>query len=169
MIERTFTVIEALTLALWIGALAGFAFIFAPTAFHIVVNLDQFALLTATVLERLTWLAFICGGLAIVAAIVRARDEAERPLAVIRVLLLIVMLALAWIESAAVIPHMQAVASSFGTSLNAIPKTDPRMLRYDGLHRQSSLIYGALFLLGLVTIALSALARPSARPRVWSR
>jgi hypothetical protein len=169
MIERTFTVIEALTLAVWMGALAGFAFIFAPTAFHIVSDLDQFALLTATVLQKLTWLGFICGTLAIVSALVRARDEAERPLAVIRVLLLLVMLALAWIESAAVVPHMQAVASSFGASLNAIPKDDPRMVRYDGLHRQSSWIYGALFLLGLVTIALAALARPPARPRVWSR
>ena len=42
MLVRTFTVIEALTLALWVGSLAGFAFVFAPIAFGIVSNVEEF-------------------------------------------------------------------------------------------------------------------------------
>jgi hypothetical protein len=165
MVERTFTVVEAIFLALWIGALAGFALFFAPIAFRIVPDLDVFATLIAQVLRALTVFGYVCGALAIVGAAIRARNDAMRPLALARIGLVTVMLLASAFGANAVVPAMEATAKTFNGPLDSIPKTDPRRMEYDAEHRESTVVYGFVLLLGLGTVALAAVGRLESRPQ----
>ncbi len=162
---RTFTVLEALFLALWVGALAAFALLFAPIAFRIVPDMDVFATLIAQVLWALTILGFVCGVLAIVAAAIRARDDAMRPLALLRIVLLVLMLAASAFGALAIVPAMQSTAKTVNGPINSIPETDPRRMEYDAQHRESTVVYGFVLLLGLGAVALAAVGRLESRPR----
>ena len=163
MAERTFAVIEALALALWIGALAGFAFVFAPTAFAVVTNLDRFAELIATTVTHLNALGYWCGGIALVAIVLRNREDAAlgRSTA-IRAIAVLVMLALVFVEGHFIVPAMADAQRAFGGSFAAVPNLDPRRVRYDDLHRISSVCYGLVLLLGSVTLAFGVVTRPAA-------
>jgi hypothetical protein len=63
-LDRVLAAIEIPALGLWVGALCGFAFIFAPAAFHIVSDLTQFAALTSANLRALAFVGYACGGIA---------------------------------------------------------------------------------------------------------
>jgi hypothetical protein len=163
MNERIFIVIEAVSLALWVGALAGFALIFAPIAFTIVPNLDVFAKLIATILRALTTFGFVCGALAILSALLRARDESMRPFAVVRVALIAAMLAISAYGVNGVIPAMDATAASFNGPIASVPSDDPRRQRYDRQHRASTVIYGLVLVFGLGALGLASLGYPETR------
>ena len=165
MVERTFTVLETLFLASWVGALAGFAFLFAPIAFHVVPDLDVFATLIAAVLRSLTVFGYACGVLALLAAAVRARDDAMRPLAVIRIVILALMILTSAFGANAIIPKMEQTAKTFNGPIASIPLSDPRRAAYDAEHRQSTIVYGFVLVLGLGAIALSAIGPLETRPR----
>jgi hypothetical protein len=160
MLERTFTVIEAMTLALWIGALAGFAFVFAPIAFGIVSDVEQFGRVTAAVLRALTPAGSVCGGIAIVAALVRASDPSQRASALARVAIVVTMLALMQYESRAIVPRMEAALP--GLARGATPQAQAA---FRAEHDASTRVYGSVFLLGLIAIGLAAVARPEPRSR----
>lgn len=153
---RACAAVEAWAMAVWIGALVGFAFIFAPAAFRVVTNLDTFATLTSTVLGRLLILGFVCGAIAIAAAVVRASDGVERRNDLGRILLILVMFGFSLYEGAAVMPAMQSTMQQFGGSFAAVGKDDPRRQAYDALHRRSTIVYGTVVILGFAAIALSA-------------
>jgi Domain of unknown function (DUF4149) len=151
MLVRISTVVEALALAVWVGALAGFAFVFAPLAFGIVTDLDRFAELAGRSILALTQLGYVCGAIAIVAAIVRSRGGAR-----LRVVAISAALLLSAYDAQAIVPQMQTLSARFGGSFAAVPPSDPRRVAYDDLHRRSSEVYGLALLLGLVAIALAA-------------
>jgi hypothetical protein len=165
MVERTFTVVEALFLALWVGALAAFALFFAPIAFRIVPDLDVFATLIARVLGALTVFGYVCGALAIIAAAFRAREDASRPLALVRIGLIVVMLLASAFGANAIVPAMESTAKTFNGPIDSIPTTDPRRMEYDAQHRESTAVYGFVLLLGLGTVALAAVGRLESHPR----
>jgi hypothetical protein len=159
--ERLFAVIETTALALWVGALAAFAFVFAPIAFRFVPDVDRFGALIGAVLATLNVAGYICGAIALVAAFIRgggagrlSRATALRALAIVAMLLLVVA------EAVLVIPAMHAAAASLGGSLAALPKGDPRRAHYDALHVLSTSLYTVVLILGFAALALSVLAQP---------
>jgi polyferredoxin len=164
MIVRTFTVIEAVTLALWVGSLAGFAFVFAPIAFGIVTDVAQFGRVTAGVLYALTTFGTICGALAIVAALVRSGDPAQRRSAFARVIVIAAMIGLAQYEARAVVPRMEAAIPSLAVSSATPQALAEARARFRVEHNASTKIYGTVFLLGILAIGLAALGRPAQSP-----
>jgi len=170
MFERIVTAIETTVLGLWAGSMAGFAFIFAPIAITWVPRMDTFAALIAATIRGLGSFGTICGGIAIVASLVRVgltRGSANaRPaasgmprLALARVLLVLVALAASGYESQAIIPRMEATASQIPGPINSLAKTDPRRIAYDAQHRASSRVYGTAFLCVVAALSLAAFGR----------
>lgn len=155
-VARIAAVIEQLALAMWIGSLIGFAFFTAPVAFRVVTNLDQFATFTGTVLAELSVLGYWCGAIAIVAAIVRSLDAADRTWDLVRVALLLAMLGGVAYDSNAVVPAMEATLKGFGGSFGSVAETDPRRVEYRQLHDDSTRVYGVVVFLGLITVAIAA-------------
>jgi hypothetical protein len=159
--ERVFAVIEAVALAVWVGALCAFAFVFAPISFRFVTDLDRFGALIGAVLGTLNVLGYTCGAVALLAVFVRARDDGRLSRAsALRALIVVAMLAIVVVEAAVVMPAMHAAAASFGGSFAAAAPGDPARARYDRLHGVSSALYGVVLVLGFAAIALCTLAHP---------
>lgn len=151
---RVIAIVERWALAVWVGSLAGFAFVFAPIAFsYLRGDLDTFAAIVGCALGGLTTVGYVCGavslagsGLGVVAN--RSRAAAARAACVL------VMLGLVTYSQRAIVPEMIAVEASFHAPFNSIARSDPRRIRYDALHAKSSRVYGAVLILGLCAIAL---------------
>ncbi len=147
-IDRILAAIEIPALGLWLGALCGFAFIFAPIAFRIVAPLDvgRFAALTAAILAALTIVGYVCGGIAIIMALWRSREAGDRIFDFVRALLVAAALGLAWFQAHTIVPAMAGVS-------------DVTSAQYHALHSRSTLVYGGVVLLGLIAIVMAAARR----------
>jgi hypothetical protein len=146
--DRVLAAIEIPALGVWLGALAGFAFVSAPLAFRIVAPLDvtRFAELTARTLGNLTVWGYVLGGLALLAAILRSVGAGDRTWDFIRAALVALALGLATYEQRAIVSQMAAA-------------TDVHSAAYHALHQRSTQVYGAVVLLVLVTLVLAATRR----------
>jgi hypothetical protein len=147
-LDRVLAAIEIPALGLWVGALCGFAFIFAPAAFHIVSDITQFAALTSANLRALAFVGYACGGIAIVLAILRSREAADRTNDLVRALLVALALGVISYEMVAVVPAMAAIP-------------DVRSDAYHALHGRSTAIYGSAVLLALAALVLAAVRTES--------
>ncbi|HEY0797770.1 MAG TPA: DUF4149 domain-containing protein [Candidatus Baltobacteraceae bacterium] len=155
IVQRIATITEVLALGLWIGALCGFAFVFAPVAFHTLPDLNVFANLIARTVLALTHLGYGLGAIALLAALTRG--------ARIRAVAITTMIALSFYHTHFVMHEMEATLHTFNGSIAQTPKTDPRRTRYDAEHQWSTRVYGTVVLLGL--IALGAASQPTHHQR----
>jgi hypothetical protein len=142
-LDRFLAAIEIPALGLWLGALGCFAFISAPAAARIVENVNEFAALTSVSLGILADVGYVCGGLAVAAALIRSRDAADRTNDIVRAALVIVALGLVAYESIAIVPELRAVVDVHGEAFRA-------------LHTRSSVVYSAVMLLGLTALVMAA-------------
>lgn len=142
-LDRVLAAVEIPALGLWLGALCGFAFIFAPAAFRIVSELTQFAALTTTNLRLLAIVGAACGALTIAAAAVRSLDASDRTNDIVRVLLVVLALLLVGYETFAIVPAMLGVAN--------VQSPD-----FAALHQRSSQVYGAVVACVLAALVLAA-------------
>ncbi len=143
-LDRILAAIEIPALGLWLGALCGFAFIFAPAAFHIVGDLTQFAALTSANLRALAIAGYACGGITIVLALLRSREAADRTNDIARAGLVLVALGFITYEMLVIVPAMAAIP-------------DVQSDAYHQLHGQSTAIYGSAVLAGLAALVLAAI------------
>ncbi|MDQ2907767.1 MAG: DUF4149 domain-containing protein, partial [Candidatus Eremiobacteraeota bacterium] len=151
MPERVLTALECAALGLWAGALAGFAFVVAPLAIRIVTPLDSFAALVSAVIRALGTFGATCGGIAVASAGARALlSSAARPLAFVRIALIIIGIGASAYETSAIVPQMEATARRIPGAIDSVPKSDPRRAAYDAEHAQSSKVYSIAFLCVLI-------------------
>jgi hypothetical protein len=146
--DRVLAAIELPALGVWLGALAGFAFISAPLAFRIVAPLDpgRFAALTAHTIGDLTFWGYVLGAIAIVAGLLRAVTAGDRTWDFARAGLVAIALGLATYEQKAIVPLMQAATDVHGAA-------------YHALHARSTVVYGGVVLLVLSALILGAARR----------
>ena len=142
-LDRILAAVEIPAIGLWLGALCGFAFISAPAAFRIVTDITQFADLTATNLRILGYAGAICGGIAIVVALVRSLDASDRTTDIVRAALLLIALLLTAYESLAIVPALAAM-------------TDVHSPAFAELHQRSTQIYGGVVVLALAALVMAA-------------
>jgi Domain of unknown function (DUF4149) len=142
-LDRILAAVEIPAIGLWLGALCGFAFIFAPAAFRLIPDTTQFASLTAANLRVLTYVGAACGILAIVVALVRSFDAADRTNDILRAALILIALLLVAYEAYAVVPAMTAI-------------TDVHSPEFAELHRRSTQVYGGVVVLALAALIMAA-------------
>jgi hypothetical protein len=135
--------IRIVLLGLWVGAMAAFAFLFAPIAFAHVGPTPAFATTIAAAVRSIVrigdWIAVIIAGITVFTTL-----ESRRTAAIIVACLAVAILCGAY-ESAVVIPKMEVT-----------PLLTPA---YDTLHRQSSAVYGTAFIFAFAALALSSLRK----------
>ena len=142
-LDRILAAVEIPAIGLWLGALCGFAFIFAPAAFRLVPNVMQFASLTSTNLRVLGDVGAVCGGIAIAIAIARSFEAADRTNDIVRAALILVALLLVAYETFAIVPAMAAI-------------TDLHSPDFAELHQRSTQVYGGVVVLALATLIMAA-------------
>ena len=156
---RLLEILEVWALATWVGALVGFAFVFAPVAFsQLSGHLDTFASIIGGTLSAVTLLGYVCGAIALVISLIAAVASRSR-WAILRAACIAIMLALTTFSQRTIVPAMVQVQSSFRAPFNTISRDDPRRVRYDALHQESSQVYGAVLLLGFSALALCVASR----------
>ena len=147
-LDRILAAVELPALGLWLGALCGFAFIFAPAAFRIVTDLTQFAALTSANLRTLALAGYVCGAIAIVLALVRSLEASDRTNDLIRAFLVLIALGCIAYEMVAIVPAMAAIP-------------DLRSDAYHALHGRSTLVYGGAVLCVAAALVMAAVRTES--------
>jgi hypothetical protein len=142
-LDRILAAVEIPAIGLWLGALCGFAFIFAPAAFALVPDITQFANLTTANLRVLAYVGAICGGLAIVIALVRSFDAADRTNDIVRAALILIALLLVAYETFAIVPALATI-------------TDLHSADFAELHQRSTQVYGCVVVLALAALVMAA-------------
>jgi uncharacterized membrane protein len=145
-----------LSLVCWIGGLIFFAFVLAPTAFSVLPTTHLAGNVVGRALGKLHWIAIFSGIVYLVSSLIYSRlTEGTAHVFVLRHLLLCLMLALTLISQFGIIPRMDTLRSSLG-DVRSAPIDNPERVQFDALHVWSTRVEGAVLLLGLVVVFLTA-------------
>jgi len=148
-----------LSLICWIGGLVFFAFVLAPTAFSIPAVLPNTHLagnVVGRALGKLHWMAIVSGIVYLISSLLYSRfTDGSSHVFVARHVLLCLMLALTLISQFGIIPRMDVLRASLGEVRAALVDTLERV-QFDALHVWSTRVEGAVLLLGLVVVYLTA-------------
>jgi len=145
-----------LSLVCWIGGLIFFAFVLAPTAFSVLPNAHLAGNVVGRALSKLHGIAAISGIIFLISSLLHSRftDGAAHVFAA-RHILLCLMLALTLISQFGIIPRMDVLRASLG-DVRSAPIDNPERVQFDTLHVWSTRVEGAVLLLGLVVVYLTA-------------
>ena len=148
-----------LSLVVWIGGIIFFAFVLAPTAFNIPAVLPNTHLAGNVVriaLSKLHWIAIGSGIVFLISSLLYSRlTDGTAHVFAARHILLCAMLALTLISQFGIMPRMDTLRASLG-EVSAAPIDNPERIQFDALHVWSTRVEGAVLLLGLVVVYLTA-------------
>ena len=153
-----------LTMVVWVGGLIFFAFILAPTAFHVIGLTPEFGRLIAGTLAILHPVGQVCGVVFLAATIATwYRAEARsRKIYVAQMWLALFMMAATAYVQLNIISAMEKDRTAAGGSIEAAPPENPAKLDFDRLHALSEKVEGTVLFLGLGVILLMGMTqRPS--------
>lgn len=145
-----------LSLVVWVGGLMFFAFVLAPTAFQVLPNTHLAGNVVGRALGKLHWLAIVSGIIFLIASLLYDRvAQGSAQVLAVRHVLIIVMLALTVFSQYWIIPRMDKLRASV-SDFAAIPLSDPARVQFDALHVWSTRVEGAVLLLGLLAVYMTA-------------
>ena len=145
-----------LSLVVWIGGLIFFAFVLAPTAFQVLPNTHLAGNVVGRALGKLHWIAIVSGIVFLLSSLAYSRlTEGTAHLFGLRHLLIFVMLGLTLFSQFWIIPRMDTLRAQVG-DFAAVTLDNPVRVQFDALHVWSTRVEGAVLLLGLVAVYLTA-------------
>ena len=145
-----------LSLVAWIGGLIFFAFVLAPTAFSVLPNTHLAGNVVRSALSKMHWIAIISAIIFLVSSLALSRiiDGTPHPFAARNVLIL-TMLLLTSISQFGIIPRMDKLRAAV-SDFAALAVDNPVRMQFDALHVWSTRVEGAVLLLGLIAVYLTA-------------
>jgi len=147
-----------LSLVCWIGGLIFFAFVLAPTAFQVLPNTHLAGNVVGRALDKLHWIAIFSGVVFLLSSLVYSRlTEGTAHVFAARHVLICLMLALTLLSQFWIMPRMDTLRASVG-DFASVPLNNPARIQFDALHVWSTRVEGAVLLLGLVVVCLTARA-----------
>jgi uncharacterized membrane protein len=145
-----------LSLVLWIGGLIFFAFVLAPTAFSVLPTTHLAGNVVGRALSKLHWIAIFSGIIFLISSLLYSRfTDGTAHVFAVRHILICAMLALTLISQFGIMPRMDTLRASMG-EVGASPIDSPERIQFDALHVWSTRVEGAVLLLGLVVVYLTA-------------
>ena len=149
-----------LSLIAWIGGLIFFAFVLAPTAFApgVLPNTHLAGNVVGRVLSKLHWIAIVSGFVFLASSLLYSRlTDGTAHVFAMRHVLICVMLGLTLLSQFWIIPRMDTLRASVG-DFSTVTLDNPARVQFDALHVWSTRVEGAVLLLGLVAVYLTASA-----------
>jgi uncharacterized membrane protein len=147
--------VRLLTMVVWVGGLVFFAFVEAPTAFHVMGTNRQFALLIGQSLSKLNEVGQLCGFVFLLATVATRYRQGCRSSLLTAQMLLVLLMILATVQvQASIIPAMESDRIAAGGDIDAVPKDNPARMDFDRLHARSEKVEGAALLFGLGIVVL---------------
>ena len=151
-----FRFLMLLSLVCWIGGLLFFSFVLAPTAFSVLPTTHLAGNVVGRALSRLHWIAIVSGIVFLSSSLLYSRiTDGTAHIFAARHILLCLMLALTLISQFGIIPRMDTLRASLG-EVGAASIDNPDRIQFDMLHVWSTRVEGAVLLLGLVVVYLTA-------------
>jgi uncharacterized membrane protein YhhN len=147
-----------LSLVAWIGGLMFFAFVLAPTVFApgVLPNTHLAGNVVGRALGKLHWIAIVSAIIFLVSSLLYSRiTEGTSHVFAIRHILICLMLGLTLLSQFWIIPRMDTLRASV-SDFATVPVDNPARVQFDALHVWSTRVEGAVLLLGLIAIYLTA-------------
>jgi len=145
-----------LSLVVWIGGLIFFAFVLAPTAFQVLPNPHLAGNVVGRALNRLHWIAIISAIVFLFTSLLYSYiTQGTAQVLSLRHILICLMLGLTLFSQFWIIPRMDTLRASVG-DFGTVALTNPARVQFDALHVWSTRVEGAVLLLGLVAILVTA-------------
>ncbi len=145
-----------LSLVCWIGGLIFFAFVLAPTAFSVLPTTHLAGNVVGRALGKLHWIGLVSGIVFLASSMIYSRfTDGTAHLFAARHVLLCLMLALTLISQFGIIPRMDVLRASLG-DVKSVPIDNPERMQFDALHAWSTRVEGAVLLLGVVVVYMTA-------------
>jgi len=145
-----------LSLVVWIGGLIFFAFVLAPTAFQVLPNTHLAGNVVGRTLGKLHWIAIFSGVLFLITSLLYSYlTQGSAHVFAMRHVLICLMLGLTLFSQFWIIPRMDTLRASV-SDFATVPLDSPARIQFDALHVWSTRVEGAVLLLGLVVVFLTA-------------
>ena len=145
-----------LSLVAWIGGLIFFALVLAPTAFQVLPNTHLAGNVVGRALDKLHWIAIVSGIIFLASSLLYSRlANGTAHAFAMRHVLICLMLGLTLLSQFWIIPRMDTLRASVG-DFATVPLDNPARVQFDARHVWSTRVEGAVLLLGLVAIYLTA-------------
>jgi uncharacterized membrane protein len=147
-----------LSLIVWVGGLVFFAFVLAPTAFHVLPSTHLAGNVVGRALSKLHWIG-LASGIVFLGSSLLYNYLIDGTAHVLsgRHILLCLMLALTLVSQFGIMPHMDGLRASMG-EVSAAPADSPARVQFDALHAWSTRVETGVLLLGLVVAYMTAVA-----------
>ena len=146
--------IYLLSVALWIGGMAFFSFMAAPSIFQVLPR-EEAGKVVADIFPKYYWQGILCGAIALATSVVLGMRERWNNLLIVRTILIGVMLVGVLYSVVILQPKIQAVKSQI-TSFESLSPTDPLRLEFGRLHGRSFSVNAAVLLLGVIVVFITA-------------
>ena len=145
-----------LSLVAWIGGLIFFAFVLAPTAFQVLPDTHLAGNVVGRALGKLHWIAIIAGIIFLLGSLLYSRlADGTAHIFALRHVLIVLMLGLTLFSQFWIIPRMDSLRAQVG-DFAKVTLDNPLRVQFDALHVWSTRVEGAVLLLGLVAIYVTA-------------
>ena len=145
-----------LSLVVWIGGLIFFAFVLAPTAFQVLPDTHLAGNVVGRALGKLHWIAIVSGIVFLLSSLLYSRiTGGTAHVFPLRHVLIVLMLGLTLFSQFWIIPRMDTLRAQVG-DFAKVPLNDPARVQFDALHVWSTRVEGAVLLLGLVAVYVTA-------------
>ena len=145
-----------LSLVAWIGGLIFFAFVLAPTAFQVLPDTHLAGNVVGRALGKLHWIAIIAGIIFLLSSLLCSRlTDGTAHVFALRHVLIVLMLGLTLFSQFWIIPRMDSLRAQVG-DFAKVTLDNPLRVQFDALHVWSTRVEGAVLLLGLVAIYVTA-------------
>jgi uncharacterized membrane protein len=154
MINVVLRFIYLLSIALWIGGMAFFSFMAAPSIFKVLPR-EEAGKVVSDIFPKYYWQGIICGAIALVASVALGMRDRWNSLLIVRTIMIGVMLIGILYAVVILQPKVQAVKAQI-TSFEGLAPTDPLRLEFGRLHGRSFSVNAAVLLLGVIVVFITA-------------
>ncbi len=146
--------IYLLSLTLWIGGMAFFSFIAAPSVFKVLPR-DEAGKVVTEIFPKYYWEGIICGAIALASSLALGMRTSWSVLLIVRTILLGVMIVAALYSVLVLEPRIHAVKEQI-ISFESRSPTAPLRLEFGRLHGRSFSVNAAVLLVGVIVLFITA-------------
>ena len=146
--------IYLLSIALWIGGMAFFSFLAAPSIFKVLPRAEA-GQVVSDIFPKYYWQGIICGAIALATSVALGLRERWNILLIVRTIMIGMMIIGVLYSIVVLQPKIQAVKAQI-TSFESLAPTDPLRLEFGRLHGRSFSVNAAVLLLGVIVVFITA-------------
>jgi uncharacterized membrane protein len=146
--------IYLLSVALWIGGIAFFSFLAAPSIFKVLPR-QEAGQVVSDIFPKYYWQGIVCGAIALATSVALGMRERWNILLIVRTITIGVMVIGVLYSVVVLQPKIQAVKAQI-TSFESLAPTDALRLEFGRLHGRSFSVNAAVLLLGVIVVFMTA-------------